>query len=86
MLKAKQQVLAQTTNTRLIDIRRLELRYFTNYFNTFGSNATLFCGFLFGSVTQVLAKQTGAARAAKDLYWMASFVCMAVVAAMADGV
>lgn len=56
MLKVKNQKRLQETNKQLIDIRKVELDYYYNFFRTFGDVGALLTGFLFGTITQILGE------------------------------
>jgi len=59
MLMVKKQKQLQDINTQLIEIRKLELRYYYNFFLTFGDVGALLTGFLFGTITQILGEVSG---------------------------
>jgi hypothetical protein len=56
MLKVKKQKQLQDTNRQLIEIRKIELSYYYNFFTTFGDVGALLTGFLFGTITQILGE------------------------------
>jgi len=53
MLKASQQALLQQTNVGLLNLRNIELNYYTMFYGSFNTQAALICGFVYSSVTQM---------------------------------
>lgn len=79
MLKVQKQLQLQETNVQLIEIRRMELNYYYNYFTVFGDVGALLTGFLFGTLTQILGEYltiVNPARWLKDLYWISAVISM----------
>lgn len=52
MNRANQQALFQQTNQAVLDIRQLEVNYYTNLYGVFGTQATLLGGFVYSTFTQ----------------------------------
>lgn len=53
MLKANQEALNQQTNIGLLNIRQIELNYYTLFYSSFSGQSALICGFVYSSVTQM---------------------------------
>ena len=53
MLKASQQQLLQATNIGLLNIRQIELNYYTYFFSAFSAQCAILCGFTYSAVTQM---------------------------------
>ena len=53
---ARQTNLAQDTNQRILEIRKLELDYYANLHTVFGINAVILSGFMYLNFTQIVIK------------------------------
>eukprot|EP01031_Cornospumella_fuschlensis_P040688 gene40688-49610_t len=53
MFRADQQVVAQEANINLVNIRYMEIQYFTNFFGNFGTQCFILAGLIGGSISQV---------------------------------
>jgi hypothetical protein len=74
MNQANQQVVIQSANMNLVQIRTFELNYFTTFFSNFGTQSALMIGFIAGSVSQVpgFDNPTGAPYFWAVEYWVTS--------------
>ncbi|RYH29069.1 hypothetical protein EON65_09755 [archaeon] len=53
MFQANQRVVAQEANLNLVNIRYMEIQYFTNFFGNFGTQCFILAGLIGGSISQV---------------------------------
>lgn len=53
MLRANQQLLLQQTNIGLLNLRQIELNYYTTFYSAFAGQSAILCGFVYSSVTQM---------------------------------
>lgn len=79
MNQALQKALIQETNMSLINIRSIELDYFSTFFSSFGTQCALMIGFIVGSLSQVpgLDNPTGCWYGWIVLYWVTSALTLA---------
>ena len=79
MYKANNQLLYQSTNDMLTQIRQSEIDYYTGYFSTFTSIAALCTSLTINTVTQIQAySYTGLPRALKTWFWLSCVVTICV--------
>jgi hypothetical protein len=75
---ASQKAVIQQANMNLVNIRFIELEYFSQFFASFGTQSALMIGFIAGSLSQV----PGVENPSKcwygwiALYWLTSAICM----------
>jgi hypothetical protein len=79
MNQAQQKALIQETNMSLINIRSIELNYFSAFFSSFGTQCALMIGFIVGSLSQVpgLENPPGCWYGFIVLYWVSSAITLA---------
>lgn len=53
MLRANQALLLQQTNIGLLNLRQIELNYYTTFYGAFSGQSAVLCGFVYSSVTQM---------------------------------
>ena len=90
MQRANQLQLLQSTNVGLLNIRLIELNYYTGFYTMFGNQAALIAGFCYGALSQIvtrgnlMSQEFDEGGAGEDgnyvtvaIYWLASCVCLA---------
>lgn len=77
MQKAEQEVLLQTTNQDVLNIRQQELNYFTTFFNSFSLQAALLAGFVLNSLNDNEYDKFAGHQVADYVYWISSAVLFA---------
>jgi hypothetical protein len=77
MLKASQQQVVQQTNLNLVQIRTIEIQYFSNFFTNFGTQCILLGGFICGAISQTPSLDRGVNYFFIILYNLGSAGCVA---------
>lgn len=78
MNQANQQAVIQSANMNLVQIRQIELDYFSSFFTSFGTQTALMIGFIVGSLSQVpgVDNPSGCHYFWIVLYWLTSAACV----------
>jgi len=78
MNQANQQQVVQNANMNLVQIRQIELTYFSSFFTSFGTQTALMIGFIVGSLSQVpgVDNPSECSYFWIVLYWVTSALCV----------
>ena len=86
MQRAQQKAILQATNQGLVEIRGVEIQYYTDICGTFGISSAIIGGFAYSALTQIdlplslpppvsSYDQIGF-ELAGDIFWISSTICM----------
>jgi len=71
MIVAKHNQLLQKSNHQLVEIRQLELNYYSSFFSSFGTLCSLIAGFTLNSLTNMVLD--GSEKQSKIRYYLILF-------------